>query len=352
MPIVAVCGNCSKRYTLDDKFAGKSVKCRTCKESFEVPGDDDTTLMADASPPGASGGGKVRRTTTSKSKKRKGRGGGGPDDDVLELRTEFAKRAAAPTIEEPRGESAESSSKSFDRATGRSSKSDRGTRKRYKKKKRWLLKGFVALIVLLGLAIGVGVIFVPKNMAKKWDQTKAFWGTGLKQWALDMVTIDTALESAEEAPTPEEEAAAEPEGPPAGSTVIVRGVIVAVERGSAGRNPSTFKVKGSNGVVYRIVLDDPSDALADIKGNLQPDGEDGPSVEVRGTLAKNPFDSKMTQVEQPSWAQKEPADIEGQEPFVVESEPKGEEDSAEEGDEEGDDESGAGEGGDDSGDDG
>jgi hypothetical protein len=166
-------------------------------------------------------------------------------------------------------------------------------------------------------------------MAKKWEQTKAFWGTGLKQWALDMVSIDTALESAEEGPTPEEEAAAEPEGPPAGSTVVVRGVIVAVERGSAGRNPNTFKVKGSDDVVYRIVLDDPSEALADIKGELQ-------------------FDSKMTQVEQPAWSQKEPADIEGQEPFVVESEPKGEEDSAEEGD----DESGAGEGGDDSGDDG
>ena len=51
MPIVAVCGNCSKRYTLDDKFAGKSVKCRTCKETFSVPGEDDpTVLAADASP--------------------------------------------------------------------------------------------------------------------------------------------------------------------------------------------------------------------------------------------------------------------------------------------------------------
>jgi hypothetical protein len=137
MPIVAVCGNCSKRYTLDDKFAGKSVKCRTCKESFDVPGDDDTTLMADASPPGASDSGKVRRTTTSKRKKRKGRGGGGADDDVLELRTEFAKRAAAPTIEEPRTDSEEGSTKSFERATGRTSKGGGGGgRKRYKKKKR------------------------------------------------------------------------------------------------------------------------------------------------------------------------------------------------------------------------
>jgi len=330
MAIVAVCGNCSKRYTLDDEFAGKQVKCRTCKESFEVPGSDDSTLMADASPPGSddSGRAKRRRTTTGKKKKPASKRETKPkarpekDEDVLELRTEFAKRAAAPTIEEGREGSQDASTKAFDRATGRSAKGGGGGgRRRYKKKSRWLLKSFVALVVLLGLTIGAGAIFLPKNMALKWEKTKAFWGTGLVQWGTDMIAVDMELESAEAAV--DDDTPDEPEGPPAGSAVTVRGVIVAVEAGTAGRDPSTFKVRGSNDVVYRIVLPDPNAALGDIKQQLIKDEASGPSVEVTGTLAKNPFDSKMTQVEQPQWVQKEPADIEGKEPFVVDSEPEG-----------------------------
>lgn len=279
MPIVAVCGQCSKRYTLDDKFAGRKVKCRTCNSSFVVPAEEPTLVNAPEPEPEPEPDPPAPDPTATLG------------EDILELRTEFKERGQMATISEDKPEGGET------RTLGK--RGTRGTerkkRSRYRKKSHWKLKTFVGLIVILGLLIGAGMIFAPKNMARKWQVTKEFWGTSFTGYLKEMVSIDMALEKGDATETPEE-TPEEPAGPPAGSDVIVRGTVVAVSPGVAGKDPTTFTVKTGEGAEYRGVLSEPSERLAAIAKSLE-DEEDGPTVTLTGKLAKNTATGEMTQVE-------------------------------------------------------
>ena len=287
MPIVAVCGQCSKRYTLDDKFAGRKVKCRTCNSQFVVPAEDATVVAdPDAAPPPAPS----------------------EDEDVLEMKTEFRKRASMPTITEERGDEGggDAEDPKPERAT-RSLERKRGSR--YRKKSHWKLKAMAALVLLAGAAIGAGMIFVPKNMARKWERTKAFWGTDLLAYLGEIFSVDMALERAG---SPEPESPAEkPSGPPAGAAVVLRGRITAVQPGIAGGDPSGCTVTTAEGPEYRLMLPAPSARLAAIATALA-GGTPGPSVAVKGTLAANGLDgNRLTQVDAADLMEAEPDAIAG-----------------------------------------
>lgn len=295
MPIVAVCGQCSKRYTLDDKFAGRKVKCRTCNSQFVVPAED-ATVVADpgaAAPPDPP-----------------------PDDDVLEMKTEFRKRASMPTITEERPEDEGGGGDEGKRERGGTRSLERKRGSRYRKKSRWKWKAFATLVLLAGAAIGAGVIFVPKNMARKWERTKAFWGSDFVGYLGEIFSVDMALERAG---TPEPEAAPDqPAGPPAGTAVVLRGRITAVQPGVAGGDPTACTVTTAEGPTYRLMLPAPSARLAEIAAALA-GGTPGPAVAVKGALAANGLDgNKLTQVDVAELTEAEPAAIDGKPGLEVE----------------------------------
>ena len=51
MSVAAQCGGCGKKYTLDDRFAGKKAKCRECGVVFSVPGAPLTAPVITTAPP-------------------------------------------------------------------------------------------------------------------------------------------------------------------------------------------------------------------------------------------------------------------------------------------------------------
>src|SRR5687768_12994324 len=46
MPIVAECDDCRKRYSVDDRMAGKRVKCKNCGNVFTIPGRSATGTVS------------------------------------------------------------------------------------------------------------------------------------------------------------------------------------------------------------------------------------------------------------------------------------------------------------------
>jgi len=51
--IKAVCPKCHRKYRLDERYAGRSLKCRSCGEKFDVPGKVEVTPRPVAVGPGA-----------------------------------------------------------------------------------------------------------------------------------------------------------------------------------------------------------------------------------------------------------------------------------------------------------
>lgn len=45
MPIQVTCRNCLKRFTVSDKFAGKTGPCPSCKKPIEIPGLEDAVVI-------------------------------------------------------------------------------------------------------------------------------------------------------------------------------------------------------------------------------------------------------------------------------------------------------------------
>ncbi len=318
MPIQAVCDHCSKRYSLDDSFAGRTVKCRTCHQSFTVPGpvaggDADATPVAGRSP--------------------RPRGGG---DDVLELKTEYAERASMPTITEPRdtepaggGDACPQCGTPNPPGTKRCGKcgkrlilpgakgggDDEGAprKSRYKRKSRWMLKLSVLAIVLAGGAIGAGTFLAPRNMEKKWEATKAFWGGSFLDYLSALASFDMSLEGAPKPAEPEAapaEATPAPEGPAEGAKVCVRGQVSAVEPGEAGNAPAKFVIQGTGGKTYRIVLGGPDVRLEQFRTDLGA-GKPGPWGEAVGKLVKHSLDGTLNQVEAESFLVVEASALEG-----------------------------------------
>ncbi|MCI0341042.1 MAG: zinc ribbon domain-containing protein [Planctomycetales bacterium] len=318
MPIQAVCDHCSKRYSLDDSFAGRTVKCRTCHQSFTVPGpvaggDADATPVAGRSP--------------------RARGGG---DDVLELKTEYAERASMPTITEPAGggdgcpqcgtpnpPGTKRCGKCGKRLIlpgspgGKGGDDEGGARKsRYKRKSRWTLKLAILFLFLAGGAVAAGYFLAPRNMERKWEATKAFWGTSFLEYLSQLASFDMSLEGGaqpakpEEPETPAAETPPVAAGPAEGAKVWVRGQVSAVEPGEAGGAPMKFALQGTGGKSYRIVLSEPSQRLEQIRTDLGA-GKPGPWGEAVGTLGKHTLEGTLNQVAAESFLAVEASALEG-----------------------------------------
>src|SRR5260370_758040 len=50
MPLQATCPHCSTKHNLEDRLAGKKVRCKHCKQPFAVGGEVDETAVPTAPP--------------------------------------------------------------------------------------------------------------------------------------------------------------------------------------------------------------------------------------------------------------------------------------------------------------